>query len=136
MHDERGEKMIKLAIGIIAFAAVLDCLMVIGSAELERRLQARIRSESVKTGGTPEGDLIEREDVLKILSRCKDRLQGKGLTYDILVDYIEKIPAADAVPLGSRLPFSVYRAEIYESPDMVRSIAVYRRDLRETEGGE
>ena len=128
--------MIKLAIGIIAFAAVLDCLMVIGSAELERRLQARIRSENAKTGGTPEGDLIEREDVLEIIRRCKGRLQGKGLTYDILVDYIEKIPAADAVPLGSKLPFRVDRAAIYESPDMARSIAVYRRDLRETEEGE
>lgn len=128
--------MIKLAIGIIAFAAVLDCLMVMGSAELERRLQARIRSENAKAGGTPEGDLIEREDVLEIIRRCKGRLQGKGLTYDILVDYIEKLPAADAVPLGSKLPFSAYRAEIYESPDMVRSIAVYRRDLRETEEGE
>lgn len=128
--------MIKLAIGIIAFAAVLDCLMVMGSAELERRLQARIRSENAEARGTPEDDLIEREDVLEIIRRCKGRLQGKGLTYDILVDYIEKIPAADAVPLGSKLPFSVYRAEIYESPDMVRSIAVYRRDLRETEGGE
>lgn len=128
--------MIKLAIGIIAFAAVLDCLMVMGSAELERRLQARIRSEKAKAGGTPEGDLIEREDVLEIIRRCKDRLQGKGLTYDILVDYIKKIPAADAVPLGFRLPLSTYSVEVYSDLEDRLSAVVYRRDLRETEGGE
>ena len=40
-------------------------------------------------------DLIERETVLAFVRRCKDRLQGKGLTYDILVDYIESIPSAE-----------------------------------------
>ena len=40
-------------------------------------------------------DLIKRETVLAFVRRCKDRLQGKGLTYDILVDYIESIPSAD-----------------------------------------
>ena len=38
-------------------------------------------------------DLIERETVLAFVRRCKDRLQGKGLTYDILVDYVESIPS-------------------------------------------
>ena len=135
MHDERGEKMIKLSIGIIAFVAMLALWSLAVQSSKEGCRQGS-NPKKAEAGGTPEGDLIEREDVLKVLRRCKDRLQGKGLTYDILVDYIEKIPAADAVPLGSRLPFSVYRAEIYESPDMVRSIAVYRRDLRETEEGE
>ena len=40
-------------------------------------------------------DLIKRETVLAFVRRCKDRLQGKGLTYDILVDYIESIPSAE-----------------------------------------
>lgn len=40
-------------------------------------------------------DLIKREAVLAFVRRCKDRLQGKGLTYDILVDYIESIPSAE-----------------------------------------
>ena len=40
-------------------------------------------------------DPIERETVLAFVRRCKDRLQGKGLTYDILVDYIESIPSAE-----------------------------------------
>ena len=40
-------------------------------------------------------DLIERETVLAFVRRCKDRLQGKGLTYEILVDYIESIPSAE-----------------------------------------
>ena len=40
-------------------------------------------------------DLIERETVLAFVRRCKDRLKGKGLTYEILVDYIESIPSAE-----------------------------------------
>lgn len=40
-------------------------------------------------------DLIERETVLAFVHRCKDRLQGKGLTYDMLVDYVESIPSAE-----------------------------------------
>ena len=40
-------------------------------------------------------DPIERETVLAFVRRCKDRLKGKGLTYEILVDYIESIPSAE-----------------------------------------
>lgn len=40
-------------------------------------------------------DLIKRETVLAFVRRCKDRLKGKGLTYEILVDYIESIPSAE-----------------------------------------
>ena len=40
-------------------------------------------------------DLIERETALAFVRRCKDRLKGKGLTYEILVDYIESIPSAE-----------------------------------------
>ena len=42
-------------------------------------------------------DLIMREVILEFVRRCKDRLQGKGLTYEILVDYIKAIPSIDAV---------------------------------------
>lgn len=45
--------------------------------------------------GRRMSDLIKRETVLAFVRRCKDRLQGKGMTYDILVDYIESIPSAE-----------------------------------------
>ena len=45
--------------------------------------------------GRRMSDLIKRETVLAFVRRCKDRLQGKGLTYDMLVDYIESIPSAE-----------------------------------------
>ena len=40
-------------------------------------------------------DPIERDDVIKLVNRCKDRLQGKGLTYEIMLDMVQNIPSAD-----------------------------------------
>lgn len=53
-------------------------------------------------------DLIKREDVIAVIKRCKDRLQGKGLTYEIMLDMVERIPSADRpqgwIPCSERLP--------------------------------
>lgn len=53
-------------------------------------------------------DLIRREDVIAVIKRCKDRLQGKGLTYDIMLDMVERIPSADRpqewIPCSERMP--------------------------------
>lgn len=39
--------------------------------------------------------LIKKSDVIEVIKRCKDRLQGKGLTYEIMLDMVERIPSAD-----------------------------------------
>ena len=53
-------------------------------------------------------DLIRRSDAIEVIKRCKDRLQGKGLTYEIMLDMVERIPSADRpkgwIPCNERLP--------------------------------
>lgn len=38
--------------------------------------------------------LIKKSDAIEVIKRCKDRLQGKGLTYEIMLDMVERIPSA------------------------------------------
>ena len=40
-------------------------------------------------------DLIKRSDAIKVLERCRHRLEGNGSTYQIMLEMIENIPSAE-----------------------------------------
>ena len=40
-------------------------------------------------------DPIEREDAIRVIERCRHRLEGNGDTYQIMLDMIQDIPSAE-----------------------------------------
>lgn len=50
-------------------------------------------------------DLIKRDDAIKIIERCKHRLEGNGSTYQIMLDMIKDIPSAE-----ENIPTSIKQA--------------------------